>query len=100
MCTCCVQTFRSQLSSAEGAVIGKEVPYKKARSAPPLPKRKPQSGVYASVRSSGYGKPTSPFRTSSALERKASKDMRSKNVRSVPPSNQARKKGNHILFSS
>ncbi|XP_016062811.1 PREDICTED: centrosomal protein of 162 kDa isoform X2 [Miniopterus natalensis] len=86
------KTFRSQLSSAEGAVIGKEVPYKKARSAPPLPKRKPQSGVYASVRSSGYGKPTSPFRTSSALERKASKDMRSKNVRSVPPSNQARKK--------
>lgn len=95
-----MQTFRSQLSSGEGAVIGKEVPYRKARSAPPLPKRKPQSGVYASVRSSGYGKPSSPFKTST-LEKKTSKDMmKSKNLRSILTSNQARKKGNHhILFS-
>lgn len=86
------KTFRSQLSSGEGAVIGKEVPYRKARSAPPLPKRKPQSGVYASVRSSGYGKPSSPFKTST-LEKKTSKDMmKSKNLRSILTSNQARKK--------
>ncbi|KAM7135985.1 centrosomal protein of 162 kDa isoform 1-T2 [Molossus nigricans] len=87
------KTFRSQLSSGEGTLIGKEVPYKKARSAPPLPKRKSQNGVYASVRSSGYGKPSSPFKTFSALEKKTSKDMmKSKNLRSIPVSNQARKK--------
>lgn len=96
-----VQTFRSQLSSGEeGAVTGKHEPYKKARSAPPLLKRKPQSGLYASVRSSGYGKPSSPFKTLSALEKKTSKDiMKSKTLRSIPTSNQARKKGNHMQFS-
>ncbi|XP_039077757.1 centrosomal protein of 162 kDa isoform X2 [Hyaena hyaena] len=88
------KTFRSQLSSGEeGAVTGKHEPYKKARSAPPLLKRKPQSGLYASVRSSGYGKPSSPFKTLSALEKKTSKDiMKSKTLRSIPTSNQARKK--------
>uniref|UniRef100_A0A8P0NXB8 Centrosomal protein of 162 kDa n=1 Tax=Canis lupus familiaris TaxID=9615 RepID=A0A8P0NXB8_CANLF len=88
------KTFRSQLSSGEeGAIPGKQVPYKKARSAPPLLKRKPQSGLYASVRSSGYGKPSSPFKTFSTLEKKTSKDiMKSKNLRSIPTSNQARKK--------
>ncbi|CAK6446797.1 unnamed protein product [Pipistrellus nathusii] len=86
------KTFRSQLSSGEGAVIDKEVPYKKARSAPPLLKRKPQSGVYASVRSSGYGKPSSPCKTST-LEKKTSKDMiKSKILRSILTSNQGRKK--------
>ncbi|XP_036270375.1 centrosomal protein of 162 kDa isoform X4 [Pipistrellus kuhlii] len=86
------KTFRSQLSSGEGAVIDKEVPYKKARSAPPLLKRKPQSGVYASVRSSGYGKPSSPCKTST-LEKKTSKDMmKSKNLKSILTSNQGRKK--------
>ncbi|XP_057595172.1 centrosomal protein of 162 kDa isoform X4 [Hippopotamus amphibius kiboko] len=88
------KTFRSQLDSGEaGAVIDKQLPYKKARSAPPLFKRKPQSGLYASVRSSGYGKPSSPFKTFSNLEKKTSKDtMKSKNLRSIPTSNQARKK--------
>ncbi|XP_072592643.1 centrosomal protein of 162 kDa isoform X6 [Vulpes vulpes] len=88
------KTFRSQLSSGEeGAIPGKQVPYKKARSAPPLLKRKPQSGLYASVRSSGYGKPSSPFKTFSTLEKKTSKDiMKSKNLKSIPTSNQARKK--------
>ncbi|EPQ10032.1 Protein QN1 like protein [Myotis brandtii] len=86
------KTFRPQLSSGEGAVIGKEVPFKKARSTPPLAKRKPQSSVYASVRSSGYGKPSSPCKTST-LEKKTSKDMtKSKNLRSILTSNQARKK--------
>lgn len=95
-----MQTFRSQLSSGEGAVIDKEVPYKKARSAPPLLKRKPQSGVYASVRSSGYGKPSSPCKTST-LEKKTSKDMiKSKILRSILTSNQGRKKGNHYIFFS
>ncbi|XP_026362769.1 centrosomal protein of 162 kDa isoform X2 [Ursus arctos] len=88
------KAFRSQLSSGEeGAVTGKQVPYKKAKSAPPLLKRKPQSGLYASVRSSGYGKPSSPFKTFSTLEKKTSKDvMKSKNLRSIPTSNQAKKK--------
>ncbi|XP_068407630.1 centrosomal protein of 162 kDa isoform X2 [Eschrichtius robustus] len=88
------KTFRSQLSSGEeGAEICKQLPYKKARSAPPLFKRKPQSGLYASVRSSGYGKPSSPFKTFSNLEKKTSKDvMKSKSLRSIPTSNQARKK--------
>jgi protein QN1 len=81
-------------------VIGKQVPYKKARSAPPLLKRKPQSGLYASVRSSGYGKPSSPLKLFSTLEKKTSKDiMKSKTLRSSPTSNQARKKGNNTLFS-
>ncbi|XP_006200386.1 centrosomal protein of 162 kDa isoform X2 [Vicugna pacos] len=88
------KTLRSQLSSGEeGAGIGTQLPHKKARSAPPLFKRKPQSGLYASVRSSGYGKPSSPFKTFSNLEKKTSKDiMKSKNLRSIPASNQARKK--------
>ncbi|XP_024432399.2 centrosomal protein of 162 kDa isoform X2 [Desmodus rotundus] len=85
------KTFRSRLSSGEGAIFGKQVPYK-ARSAPPLPERHPQSGLYASVRSSGYGKPSSPFKTFSTNEKKTSKDMKSRNLRSIPTSNQARKK--------
>ncbi|XP_008061301.1 centrosomal protein of 162 kDa isoform X2 [Carlito syrichta] len=88
------KTFRSQLSSGEeGTVTDKEVPYKKARSAPPLLKRKPQSGLYASVRSSGYGKPSLPLKIYSTLEKKTSKDiMKNKSLRSIPISNQARKK--------
>nr|XP_019585069.1 PREDICTED: centrosomal protein of 162 kDa isoform X1 [Rhinolophus sinicus] len=88
------KTFRSQLSSGEeGAVIGKQVPYKKPRSAPSLLKSKPQGGLYASVRSSGYGKPSSPFQTFSTLAKKSSKDiMQSKNLKSISTSNQARKK--------
>ncbi|KAM4866018.1 centrosomal protein of 162 kDa isoform 2-T2 [Thomomys bottae] len=92
------KTFRSQLSSEEGAIIGKQNLYKKARSAPPLLKRKPQSGLFTSVRSSGYGKPSSPLKFSS-LEKKTSKDtVRSKNLRSIPTSNQAKKK--EILFGT
>ncbi|XP_004696581.1 centrosomal protein of 162 kDa [Echinops telfairi] len=87
------KALRSQLTFGEGVVIGKEVSYKKARSAPPLFKRKPQSGLYASVRSSGYGKPNSPFKTFSTFEKKPSKDItKSKNIRSTPTSNQARKR--------
>ncbi|XP_060061440.1 centrosomal protein of 162 kDa isoform X2 [Erinaceus europaeus] len=88
------KTSKSQISSGEEeAVSDKQVPYKKAKSAPPLLKRKPLSGLYASVRSSGYGKPSSPFKTFSTLEKKTSKDiMKNKNVRTVPTSNQARKK--------
>ncbi|XP_012892182.1 PREDICTED: centrosomal protein of 162 kDa [Dipodomys ordii] len=86
------KTFRSQLSSGEEAVIGKQILYKKARSAPPLLKRKPQSGGFTSVRSSGYGKPSSPLKFLT-LEKKTSKDIvKSKNLRSIPTSNQARKK--------
>ncbi|XP_037700194.1 centrosomal protein of 162 kDa isoform X2 [Choloepus didactylus] len=87
------KTYRSQCSSGEeGALSGKQVSYKKARSAPPLLKRKPHNGLYASVRSSGYGKPSSPFKTFSTLEKKTSNDMKSKTSRSIPTSNQARKK--------
>lgn len=94
-----MQTLRSQLDSGEeGTVTSKQLPYKKAKSAPPLFKRKPQSGLYASVRSSGYGKPSSPFKTFSNLEKKTSKDiMKSKNLRSILASNQSRKKGNHSM---
>ncbi|KAJ1058607.1 hypothetical protein K5549_008727 [Capra hircus] len=90
------KTLRSQLDSGEeGTVTSKQLPYKKAKSAPPLFKRKPQSGLYASVRSSGYGKPSSPFKTFSNLEKKTSKDiMKSKNLRSILASNQSRKKEN------
>ncbi|XP_068841468.1 centrosomal protein of 162 kDa [Capricornis sumatraensis] len=88
------KTLRSQLDSGEeGTVTSKQLPYKKAKSAPPLFKRKPQSGLYASVRSSGYGKPSSPFKTFSNLEKKTSKDiMKNKNLRSILASNQSRKK--------
>ncbi|XP_044931803.1 centrosomal protein of 162 kDa isoform X2 [Mustela putorius furo] len=87
------KNFRQLTSGEEGAITGKQVPYKKAKSAPPLLKRKPQSGLYSSVRSSGYGQPSSPFKTFSTLEKKTSKDiMKSKNSRSIPTSNQARKK--------
>lgn len=87
------KNFRQLSSGEEGAITGKQVPYKKAKSAPLLLKRKPQSGLYSSVRSSGYGQPSSPFKTFSTLEKKTSKDiMKSKNLRSIPTSNQARKK--------
>ncbi|XP_050996153.1 centrosomal protein of 162 kDa [Acomys russatus] len=89
------QTPRPQLSvEKEAPVTGKQVPHKKVRSAPALPKKKPQSGrPYASARSSGYGKPSSPLQLFSALEKKTSKDIaKSKNVRSIPTSNQFRKK--------
>ncbi|XP_075410931.1 centrosomal protein of 162 kDa [Tenrec ecaudatus] len=95
------KALRSQLTFGEGAVIGKEVSYKKARSAPPLFKRKPQSGLYASVRTSGYGKPNSPIKTVATFEKKTSKGhyeepkkeiTKSKNLRSTPTSNQAKKK--------
>ncbi|CAH6777909.1 centrosomal protein of 162 kDa [Phodopus roborovskii] len=88
------QTSRTRLSAGEeGPVTVKQVPYKKARSEPPLLKRKPQTGLYTSARSSGYGKPTSPLQLFSALEKKTSKDnTKSKNVRSIPTSNQFRKK--------
>ncbi|XP_032765688.1 centrosomal protein of 162 kDa [Rattus rattus] len=88
------QTSRSQLSAGgEAPVTGKQVPRKKARSAPPLPRRKPQTGLYASARSSGYGKPSSPLQFFSALEKKTSKDnIKTKNVRPIPTSNQFRKR--------
>ncbi|XP_031199355.1 centrosomal protein of 162 kDa isoform X2 [Mastomys coucha] len=88
------QTSRSQLGAGEEeSVISKQVPCKKARSAPPLPKRKPQSGLYASARSSGYGKPSSPLQLFSAIEKKTTKEnTKTKNVRSIPTSNQFRKK--------
>ncbi|XP_005377754.1 PREDICTED: centrosomal protein of 162 kDa isoform X2 [Chinchilla lanigera] len=87
------KTFKSQLCSGEeGTAIGKQAPYKKARSAPPLFRRKPQSGLYASVRSSGYGQPSSPLKLFSTLEKKTSKDVKSKNLRPIPSSNQAKKK--------
>ncbi|XP_052043652.1 centrosomal protein of 162 kDa isoform X1 [Apodemus sylvaticus] len=88
------QTSRSRLGAGqEVPVIGKQVPWKKARSAPPLPKRKPQSGLYASARSSGYGKPSSPLQLFSTLEKKTLKDnTKTRSVRSIPTSNQFRKK--------
>ncbi|XP_006870730.1 PREDICTED: centrosomal protein of 162 kDa [Chrysochloris asiatica] len=77
----------------EEAVIGKKVLEKKAKSAPPLLRRKPQRGLCTSVRSSGCGKPNSPFKTFSTLEKKTSKDIKkNKNLRPIPTSNQARKK--------
>lgn len=96
-----MQTSRSRLGAEEEVpVIGKQVPCKKARSAPPLPKRKPQSGLYASARSSGYGKPSSPLQIFSALEKKTLKDnTKTRSVRSIPISNQFRKKGKNIFFS-
>ncbi|KAM5256499.1 centrosomal protein of 162 kDa [Ctenodactylus gundi] len=88
------KTFKSQLCPVEeGNVLSKQAPYKKASSAPPLLKRKPQRGLYASVQSSGYGKPSSSLKLFSPLEKKTSKDiMKSKNSRSIPISNQGRKK--------
>lgn len=88
------QTSKTQLSAGEeGPITGKQVPYKKARSTPPLLKRKPQSGLYVSTQSSGYSKPSSPLQLFSAFEKKSSKDnIKSKNVRSIPTSNQFRKK--------
>lgn len=87
------KTSNSQLRSGEGTLRDKQVPYMKAKSAPPLLKRKPLSGLYASVRSSGYGKPSSPFKASSTLEKKITKEaVKSKNLRSAPTSNQTWKK--------
>ncbi|XP_006892226.1 PREDICTED: centrosomal protein of 162 kDa [Elephantulus edwardii] len=97
--------LRSQLSFEENTVLSKEALCKKTRSAPPLLKRKPQTGLYASVRSSGYGKPSSPFKTFLTYEKKTSKDtVKNKNLRSIPTSNQARKReilsGTKVLKSA
>uniref|UniRef100_H0XKJ7 Centrosomal protein of 162 kDa n=1 Tax=Otolemur garnettii TaxID=30611 RepID=H0XKJ7_OTOGA len=76
-----------------GAVTGQPASHKKARSAPPLLRKKPQRGLYASVRSSGYGRPSSPLNTCSTLEKKTSRaTIKSKNLRSLPTSSQTRNK--------
>ncbi|XP_036624788.1 centrosomal protein of 162 kDa [Trichosurus vulpecula] len=91
-----------QLSSGEDAVsplINKQATSKKTRSTPPLLKRKSQSGPYASVRSSGYGKSYSPLKAFSAIEKKTSKDiMKKENLKSKSPPYKIRQKGN--LFAT
>ncbi|XP_068921184.1 centrosomal protein of 162 kDa isoform X2 [Petaurus breviceps papuanus] len=91
-----------QLNSREDAfnpLINKEATSKKTRSTPPLHKRKSQSGPYASVRSSGYGKSYSPLNTFSAVEKKTSKDiMKKENLKSKSPPYKIRQKGN--LFAT
>ncbi|XP_053458576.1 centrosomal protein of 162 kDa isoform X2 [Nycticebus coucang] len=88
------KTHQPQLGAGEaGAVTGQLASHKKARSAPPLLRKKPQRGLYASVRSSGYGRPSSPLNTCSTLEKKTSRAaIKSKNLRSLPTSSQTRNK--------
>ncbi|XP_020825579.1 centrosomal protein of 162 kDa isoform X2 [Phascolarctos cinereus] len=99
------QAIRSQLpqlSSGEDAVspvINKQATSKKTRSTPPLLKRKSQSGPYASVSSSGYGKSYSPLKAFSTVEKKTSKDiMKKENLKSKSPPYKIRQKGN--LFAT
>uniref|UniRef100_A0A4X2K5E5 Centrosomal protein of 162 kDa n=1 Tax=Vombatus ursinus TaxID=29139 RepID=A0A4X2K5E5_VOMUR len=91
-----------QLSSGEDAIspiINKQATSKKTRSTPPLLKRKSQSGPYASVRSSGYGKSYSPLKAFSTVEKKTSKDiMKKENLKSKSPPYKIRQKGN--LFAT
>ncbi|XP_044532255.1 centrosomal protein of 162 kDa [Gracilinanus agilis] len=90
-----------QLSSGEddiNPVINKQTLYKRPTSTPALLKRKSQSGPYASVRSSGYGKTYSPFKTS-ATEKKTSKDIiKKENLKSKSPPYKIRQKG--TLFAT
>ncbi|XP_043820598.1 centrosomal protein of 162 kDa [Dromiciops gliroides] len=90
-----------QLRSGENIspIINKQATSKKTRSTPPLLKRKSQSGPYASVRSSGYGKSYSPLKAFSAVEKKTSKDISKKeNSKSKSPPYKIRQKGN--LFAT
>ncbi|XP_072498829.1 centrosomal protein of 162 kDa isoform X2 [Notamacropus eugenii] len=91
-----------QLSSGEDAVsplTNKQATSKKTRSTPPLLKKKSQSGPYASVRSSGYGKSYSPLKGFSTVEKKTPKDvLKKENLKSKSPPYKIRQKGN--LFAT
>ncbi|XP_074043195.1 centrosomal protein of 162 kDa isoform X3 [Macrotis lagotis] len=88
-----------QLNSGEddiSPIMNKQAMSKNTKSTPPLLKRKLQSGPYASVRSSGYGKSYSPLKT---FEKKPSKDvMKKENLKSKSPPCKIRQKGN--LFTT
>ncbi|XP_007668924.2 centrosomal protein of 162 kDa isoform X1 [Ornithorhynchus anatinus] len=92
------QAFGSRPSSREkdaaDAMISKQTTYKKIKGIPVFCNKKPQSGLYGSVKSSGYGKSNSPFKPFSTVsEKKTSKDVIKKaSLKMRSPPDKARQK--------
>ncbi|XP_038617262.1 centrosomal protein of 162 kDa isoform X2 [Tachyglossus aculeatus] len=92
------QGFGSRPSSREkdaaDTMVSKQTTYKKIKGIPVFCNKKPQSGLYGSVKSSGYGKSNSPFKPFSTVsEKKASKDvMKKASLKMRSPPDKARQK--------
>uniref|UniRef100_A0A8D0GIJ2 Centrosomal protein of 162 kDa n=1 Tax=Sphenodon punctatus TaxID=8508 RepID=A0A8D0GIJ2_SPHPU len=77
------------------SLVNKQIIYKNTRSIVPVYKKRPLSGLHGSVRSSGYGKSSSPAKTLSTTNAKnASKEVLKKtSLKTKLPPDKARRKG-------
>ncbi|XP_044867506.1 centrosomal protein of 162 kDa isoform X2 [Mauremys mutica] len=82
------------------SVINKQIMHKSTRSTAPLHKKKSPIAPHVLVRSSGYGKPTSPFKQlSTTSEKRASKEaLKKPSLKAKSPPDKARQK--ETLFTT
>ncbi|XP_050806039.1 centrosomal protein of 162 kDa isoform X3 [Gopherus flavomarginatus] len=82
------------------SVINKQIMHKSTRSTAPLHKKKSPIGSHILVRSSGYGKPTSPLKQlSTTSEKRASKEaLKKPGLKAKSPPDKARQK--ETLFTT
>ncbi|EMP42599.1 Protein quail neuroretina 1 [Chelonia mydas] len=82
------------------SVINKQIMHKSTRSTAPLHKKKSPIGPHILVRSSGYGKPTSPLKQlSTTTEKRASKEaLKKPSLKAKSPPDKARQK--ETLFTT
>ncbi|TFK12623.1 Centrosomal protein of 162 kDa [Platysternon megacephalum] len=82
------------------SVINKQIMHKSTRSTAPLHKKKSPIGPHILVRSSGYGKPTSPLKQlSTTSEKRASKEaLKKPSLKAKSPPDKARQK--ETLFTT
>ncbi|XP_067416847.1 centrosomal protein of 162 kDa [Emydura macquarii macquarii] len=82
------------------SVINKQIMYKSTRSTAPLHKKKSPIGHHVLVRSSGYGKPTSPLKQLSTIsEKKATKEtLKKPSLKAKSPLDKASQK--ETLFTT
>lgn len=82
------------------SVINKQIMHKSTRSTAPLHKKKSPIGPHILVRSSGYGKPTSPLKQlSTTTEKRASKEaLKKPSLKAKSPPDKARQKGKLIVL--
>ncbi|XP_077668899.1 centrosomal protein of 162 kDa isoform X4 [Eretmochelys imbricata] len=82
------------------SVINKQIMHKSTRSTAPLHKKKSSIGPHILVRSSGYGKPTSPLKQlSTTTEKRASKEaLKKPSLKAKSPPDKARQK--ETLFTT
>uniref|UniRef100_A0A8D0GN91 Centrosomal protein of 162 kDa n=1 Tax=Sphenodon punctatus TaxID=8508 RepID=A0A8D0GN91_SPHPU len=86
----------SKIKQSLDSLVNKQIIYKNTRSIVPVYKKRPLSGLHGSVRSSGYGKSSSPAKTLSTTNAKnASKEVLKKtSLKTKLPPDKARRKGN------